>query len=50
MTDLTTIIQGAILLIFGVLSAFVAPWLKAKLGAEKTAELIKLYMHMNLQN
>ena len=58
MYDLTPIALGAVIFFFGVLTVFVAPWLKAKLGAEKTAELLKwagvavkaaqqLYYHMD---
>ena len=39
MIDLTTIMEAVITLIVAVVSAFVIPWLKRKISAEKLAEI-----------
>lgn len=39
MIDLTTIMEAVITLIIAVVSAFVIPWLKRKISAEKLAEI-----------
>lgn len=39
MTDLTTIMEAVITLIIAVVSAFVIPWLKRRISAEKLAEI-----------
>ena len=39
MIDLTALVQAVIALIAAVISAFVIPWLKRKISAEKLAEV-----------
>jgi len=39
MIDLTVIVEAALTLIVAVISAFVIPWLKSKISAEKLAEV-----------
>ena len=41
MNDYTMIIEGLITIIIGLVSAFVIPWIKAKINAEDLAEIVK---------
>ena len=40
MTDITLIFEGLILVVLGILVAFVVPWLKLKIGEAKLNELL----------